>query len=245
MDGRYGVDPSRQKGQKSIVEYVQDVLDRVSSGDASLQVGHSAIEDGDFIVRNGDILVSESDDSVVLRVIHGTVPEVRMYPLGGTDTHHCTIFGADFNLGTGLGPDQSIQMGIEKIDTTQDGGKVLLTKNNAIISHQPAGGLESFFWLNSPTGTQEVLYRGRWSNQFQYDNNMGIYPGVINVGGGFTSWTHSYFTSFATTIAPVVGLVNTAGTVTWNITAMTTSAFTVSWTGTAAKTLNFWNFRVA
>ena len=167
-----------------------------------------------------------------------------MFPLGDTDTHRIAFFGADFNSGVGV-PDQSIQVCIETVGEVQDGGKLLLTRNNAILSHQPAAGNESYFWLNAPTsGLQEVVYRGRWPNQYQFDNQMGIYTGVINVAGGFSSWTHSYFTSFATTTAPVVGLVNNP-VVTWTIQGFSTSAFTVAWSGTASKIITFWNFRVA
>jgi len=242
---RYGVDPGRLKGQKSIIEFFQDAFRRIESGESSLQIGHTAVEDGDLTIRNGDLLVSESDNSVVLRLMHGSVPELRMFPLGETDSHRIALFGADFNLDQGAGPDQSVQLCVETVDAIQDGGKVLLTRNNAIFSHQPAAGDESFLWLNAPaSSTQEAVYRGKWTNQWQFDNQMGIYPGVIVVGSGFTSWTHSYFTSFATTVGPVVGLVNSAA-ISWCIQGFSTAAFTVIWSGTAAKTIAFWNFRIA
>lgn len=244
MADRYDVDPSRLKGQKSLIEYVKDVTNRVTEGSASLQVGHTSIEDGDFVVRNGDIIVSETDGVVVMRIIHGAIPEIQMFPLGGTDTHRVVIFGADFNSGVGT-PNQTIQIGVETIDGFQDGGKLLLTKTEAIFSHQPDIGNESFLWFNAPVPTlnQEAVYCGRWPNQYQFNNQMGIYTGVINAGAGFSSWTHTYLTSFATTAAPVVGLVNNP-VVTWTILSFTTSAFTVGWSGTAAKTITFWNFRI-
>ena len=245
MSSRYDRNPLRLKGQKDIVEYVRELLTRVEAGESSLQIGHTAIEDGDLIVRNGDIVVSESDGEVVLRILHGGTPEIRMYPLGDTDTHRVALFAYDFNAGGS--PDQAVQLCVETSPgAAQDGGKLLMSRQYAILSHQPNGGAESYLWLNANSaGTQEAVYRGKWTNSLQFDNNMGLYMGVINTGGGFTSWTHTYFTSFATTIAPVVGLVNTGGAITWTITAMTTSAFTVSWTGTATKIINFWNFRVA
>lgn len=242
MSSRYDRNPLRLGGQKDITEFVQGLLERMKAQESSLQIGHTAIEDGNLVIRNGDIIVSESDDSVVIRVVHGGIPEIRFYPLGDTDTHRIAMFGYDFN--SGGAPDQAFQLCVETNNLVQDGGKLLMSRQYAILSHQPDGGLESFLWLNA-FSPQEALYRGRWTNQVQHDNNMGIYTGVISVGGGFSSWTHTYFTSFATTIAPVVGLVNSGSTVTWTITGMTTSAFTVGWSGTAAKTINFWNFRVA
>lgn len=244
MNGRYDVDPTRLQGKKSIIEFMQEVLKKVGSDDASLQIGHTSIEDGDLIIRNGDIIVSETDGEVVLQIMHGITPEIRFFPLGVNDTHRVALFAYDFGGGAAA-PDQAVQLCVETVGSVQDGGKLLLSRNYAILSHQPNGGSESYLWLNGNlTGSQEALFRGKWSNQAQFDSNMGLYMGVINAGGGFSSWTHTYFTSFATTIAPVVGLVNNP-VVTWTILGFSTSSFTVGWTGTASKTITFWNFRVA
>lgn len=242
---KYDVDPSRLKGQKNIIDYILSIMDRLEKGEKGLRIGFTAIEDGNLTVRNGDIIVSETDDSIVLKILHGAVPEIRFWPLGDTDTHQATLFAYDYN-GDVTNPDQAIQLDVELVDNTVDGGKVLLTRNYAILSHQPDGFEESYIWLNAQgsSNRQVFLFRGKWSNQQQVDSNMGLYMGSIGVSAGFSSWTHTYSVAFASTMCPVVGLVNTAGTVTWNITAMSTSAFTVTWTGTLAKTLNFWNFRI-
>ena len=237
------MEPSRLKGQKDIVEYVKQVIEELSSRSSSLQIGHTSIEDGNFIIRNGDIIVSESDDTIVLRILHGQTPEIRMWPLGETDTHRAALFSHDFSIDGP--PDQAVLLSIETTGATQDGGKLLLTRGYTVLSHQPNGGSESYFWLNADGVLPQIgLYQGKWPDRAQYNTDQGLYPGVFNVTAGFGSLTHTYNASFASTVAPVIGLVNTGGTVSWNITAMSTSAFTVTWTGTAAKTINIWNFRI-
>ncbi len=240
---KYGVDPKFLQGQRDIVSHVIALGDRIASQEQALKAGHTAIEDGDFIVRNGNILVSESDDTVVLRIKHGEVPEINMWPLGDTDTHQVTMLGYDDALGS-----QAI---VTLVETTPglvpDGGKVLLAREYALFSHQPNGGNESFIWLNSQQGiTEEIaLYRGRWSDQSQYDSNMGLYMGAFTASSGVSTWTHTYFTPFSTTIAPLFTVGISGGTVTWGIDSYSTSSFVIRFGATGSnKFVTFWNFRL-
>lgn len=245
MTNRYGIDAGRLKGQKDIVEYIRDLRGRMADKETSLQIGNTAIEDGSLTVRNGDIIVSESDGHVVLRVLHGEIPEIRFFPIGeSSDTHRGAIFSYDAS-GNPLDPNQVLALDIEELDSDVDGGKIELTKKDAFIGHVPNGLGQTWIWFN-PFGdtTQLMAFNGRLSNQFQYSNEDAIYTGSEAVSAGFSSYTHTYFTSFATTVAPVVGLVNTGGAISWVISAMSTSSFTVAWSGTTAKTVNWWNFRL-
>lgn len=248
LPNKYQVDPSWLKGQQDIVGYVRDVISRLSASDTSLRIGHTAIEDGDLTIRNGDILVSETDGTVVMRIKHGAVPEIRFFPLGETDDYQATLFAYDDNFDP-LDPNQALFLGIEKVaGPAVDGGKVLLSKDYAVLSWQPDDGgvLESYIWVNahSQYGNPQVfVFRGKWPDQFMFDGDQGIYPGTIGISAGFTSWTHTYAATFNGTICPLVTLINST-VVSWMVTATSTSSFTTSWSGTAAKTLNFWNFRI-
>src|SRR5688500_7378441 len=245
-EGRYGVDPTRLKGQKSIVDHMVELRKRVAVGETGLRIGHTAIEGGDLTVRNGDNIVSETDGTVVLRLFGGGIPEIRFYPLGETDTHQASLLSFDFD--TGSGADQAVQLCIEETGSLdQDGGKVLLTRTFAVLSHQPEVGEETYIWLNADPGVEEiVLIKGRWSDQYQYDVRQALYTGSFSFGSGFSNWTHTYLAPFATTICPIVGFMNSVDTaVAWSITAQSTSSFKVRWaTGTDGKTINFWNFRI-
>ncbi len=243
MTSRYGVDPKYLQGQKDIVSYVRDISDRVSSQEQALKSGHTAIEDGDFVVRNGNILVSESDDSVVLRIKHGEVPEINMWPLGDIDTHQVTLLGYDDANGG-----QALALLVEtNPGLSPDGGKLLLSKEYSVFSHQPNIGNESYIWLNSLWGiTEEVaLYRGRWSDQIQADSNMGLYMGAFTATSGVSTWTHTYFTPFSTTIAPLFTVGVNGTTIQWGIDNYSTSSFVIRFSSTSNnKFVTFWNFRL-
>lgn len=240
---RYKSDPRRIQGKLDIYEYIEGQERRLRTGETAFRVGHTSIEDGDFIVRNGDIIVSESDDSIVMRLFHGESPAIGWYPLGIDSTHIVSMFA--FDVGDITLPETAFQNEItETTAFNTDGGKQLMWPGGHIVSHTPDGGAESYMWFNI-LGNATIGINGIWPNNFQYSTEAAIYAGTIDVPSGFGSWTNTYLSPFASTMAPVVGLLNTAGALTWNLTAVSTSAFTVSWSGTLDKTLYFWNFRVA
>jgi hypothetical protein len=241
---RYASRPERLAGKPDIQEYVLELFRRIGAGETSLQIGHTAIEDGDLIVRNGDIVVSESDDSIVLKILHGFTPEIRFWPLGVNDTHRVAIFA--FDAGSAENPDQALEIVVEETDATADGGKLLLFRGGAVLSHMPdgVGGEESYLWLNA-YGDQIADYRGRWTNQQQSDNNQGLYMGGFTASAGVSTWTHSYFSTFATGIFPVCTVGRSGSTLEWVLDGFNTSSFTLRFsTTTGDKAVTFWNFRV-
>lgn len=231
MSGRYDVDPGQTKGQKGFLYQFAELEDIADGHKKSLKIGHTSIEEGDLILKNGNILV------------YGSLPSITFFPLAGSSTRIIELFGSNDDAFL----KQTLTLLVQTLGGVADGGKIILAEESAILSHHPlaSGGNESYLWFNiDPTVDEIMSMQGKWPNQFQYSTLQAIYPGVINVGAGFTSYTHTYFSAFATTMAPVVCLNNSGGTVSWNLTAQSTSSFTVAWAGTAAKTLNFWAFRV-
>lgn len=242
MTSRYSVDPARLKGQKDIVEHIIEVVGRVSEGETGLRAGHTAIEDGSLTIRNGDLIVSETEGDVVLRILHGGIPEIRMWPLGDTDTHRIALFGYDDVNGG-----QAVALTIETSPgAAQDGGKLLLTKNYSVLSYQPATGEETYLWLNGDPVTPEIaIFRGKWADQTQYNAHQGIYVGSFVASSGFSTWTHTYFTPFATSMIPVCTVLHAGSTIQWVLESFSTSAFTVRFSSTTNdKTINFWAFRI-
>lgn len=243
MNERYQIDPTRLRGQADIIEYIKDINERVRTGETGLRIGHTSIEDGDLIVLNGDIRVKESDGTTVLRLVHGGVPEIRMFPLGDTDTHMVTFFGFDFDLGSG--PDQGVQLDIEKSDFVIDGGKVLLTKSYAILSHQPDGAQETYMWLNIDPDVDEIIsFRGKMRNSWMYDTRQMFYCGRFNFTSGFSTWTHTYSFPWNDDILPVVNVTLNGATLEWNLDGFSTSSFTVRSNNTVNnKVVTFLNIR--
>lgn len=241
---RYIADPQALEGKRDIVTHVVELMNRVSSKDRSLQIGHTAIEDGDLTVRNGDIIVSESDDTVVMRIRHGSIPEIRMYPLGENTTHRVVVSGLDFTSPNG--PDVALRLHVAMTIGDTDGGQLEIWRNSAVLSHSPNGGEETQVWLNSDQSmTEGIFIRGRFRNSWQYDNHQAIYAGFFNVPSGNTTWFHTYSIPFASNIVPVCTVHELGGgTIEWVISQNSTSQFTVRFSGTAAgKVVHFWCFR--
>jgi hypothetical protein len=244
---RYRSDPSRIKGKKDISEIIIDINNRLKAGETSLRIGNTAIEDGNLVVRNGDIVVSLSDDTEVLRIVHGDTPEIRYFATG---------VDATFDLGPGFGEVETTVMHVGVYDAAVpgdhviDGGHLQLRLDDAILSYEPDNGDNAVsMWLNPYSRIdpfkEVILFRGKWDNQFEYAATNALAVGSVDIGAGFGSYTWTYQQTFATRTCPVVALVNTAGLITsWNVTAMSTTSFTVSWSGALAKILNWWNFRV-
>lgn len=239
---RYGSNPNRTSGKKDIVEYVGEIMNRLDASETVKRIGTTAIEDGNLVVRNGDIIVSETAGNVVFKLLHGATPEMRFFPIGVGDTHRISIFAQNDGF---FG--EVLFMNVEtNPGAVVDGGKLIISDQMTILSFQPlaSGGNESYIWLNNP-GTPEVIdIQCKWPNQMQSSSLQGVYPGQASLGAGFSSYTHTYFTSFASTAVPIVTLFNSGGTVSWNLTAQSTSSFTVTWSGTTAKVINWWVFRV-
>lgn len=246
MGNRYLVRPEHLEGKADVVTYITDLFKRVGEGETALRIGHTAIEDGNLTVRNGDIIVSESDDTIVLRIMHGAMPEIQFFPLGENDTHKGSVFGLDFNNDLNA-PNQAIQMYVAQIDGDPDGGKVLLMRDGAVLSHQPDGGQESYIWMNSLAGiTEEVIaVRGRWPDQLTVDSHGALLVGAFTATAGFSTWTYTYFTPFATAMIPLVNVGVNGGTLTWGLDSYSASNFVIRFGVTGNnKMVTFWNFRI-
>lgn len=242
-ESRYDTNPIRLKGKKDLVEYVADLMGRMSTGESAQRIGATSIEDGNLTVRNGDIIVSETAGNVVFRLLHGSTPEMRFFPIGSSDTHRISFFAKnDDFFGETLFASVETNPG-----AVVDGGKLILSTSMTILSYQPlaSGGNEAFLWFASDPGNPEAIdIQGKWFNAQQGSALQGIYAGQDTLGGGFGSYTHTYFITFATTPVPIVTLFNSGGTVSWVLTAQSTSSYTVTWSGTTGKTINWWVFRI-
>lgn len=243
MASRYDVDPRRLQGKPDILEFIAGAYKRIEAGETVQRAGFTAIEDGDFVVRNGDIIVSETEGNVVFRLLHGTTPEMRFFPIGIADTHRISFFAKNDDF---FG--ETLFISVEtNPGAVVDGGKVILSNTMTILSYQPlaSGGNEAYLWFAAdPSNPEAISVQGKWFNALQGSSLDGIYTGQDSLGAGFSSYTHTYFVAFATTPVPIVTLFNSGGVVSWILTAQSTSSYTVSWSGTTAKTINWWVFRI-
>lgn len=238
---KYDINPNRLRGQKDIVAHVIELSDHIAQQGTAPRAGFTAIEDGNFVVRNGDIIVSESDDTVVMRILHGDIPEIRMFPLGANDTHVASLFAYDSNSNPD-DPEQTVQLYIAReSDFEPDGGKIQLQKEIAVLSLQRVGEDEIFIQLDDAG----YYFQGFWLNSTQATSLDGIYTGAFTATSGFTTWTHTYFTPYASNIIPVFTSGVNGTTIQWGIENYSASSFIARFsTTTGNKFMTFWNPRL-
>lgn len=253
---RYRADPRRPQAKVSLTDIVEDMYRRLRSGETAPRIGNTSIDDGNLTVRNGDIIVSLTDGTEVLRIVHGDVPEIRYFATGVDSDRMGAVWGEDvsYDLGSGFGIVDTTVMRIGVYDSTipedhvNDGGEFEATLTDASIRYEPNNGDNTLRFTLNQYGRidpfKDVLYfQGKWDINFDFGADGAISTGSIDVSAGFGSFTWFYTQTFASKIAPIVGLVNAGGALTWVITEMPNDKFSVDWSDLTAKTINFWNPR--
>lgn len=228
------------RSRRDLLEIIAELQVRVDKLETTRRLGSAAVESGELVLNGGDLVVKNDAGEVVLRILHGNTPEVRMTPTGGPTDYRATSFSWEHEaLGT------IWQAGIQKPDGSQDGGKLLLMQTGSYLSFQPASGDEVYLGLGTISGNDDSVYlRGRFVNGYINDGKEALVAGSVSIGAGVSSYSHTYSPTFATAPVVVYGLLNSAGAVTHSLTASSTSGFTVAWSGTLAKTLFWAAFRV-
>lgn len=243
MSGRYGVYPGRLKGQPDIVEYIKDINGRLKTGEVGLRIGNTAIDSGNLTVKGGTIRIENSEGEKSIAIAPGDTPIIAFYPGGESDPATAVMFSfvtpedlAVVELSSGRNDGGFF---------VQDGGKVLLWDDSAILSHQPDGGEESLIWLNvDPNLSEAIFVRGRFGDSAQYDSRQAFYTGRLEASSGFSTWTHTYPTTWDDQILPIITVHLNGSTVQWGLDDYTVSGFTVRFSSTASiKVVNFFNVR--
>jgi hypothetical protein len=255
--GRYRADPRRKEGKVSLTDILLDMQRRLRAGEVAPRIGNTSIDDGNLTVRNGDIIVSLTDGTEVLRIVHGDVPEIRYFATGVDTDRFGAVWGEDrtFDLGPSFGTVDTTVMNMGVYDASvpedhvRDGGEVRLYFDGAQLVYEPNNGDNDLqFTLNQYGRTppfQDVIYmQGKWDINFDFGSEGAISTGSIPVSAGFGSFTWFYTQTFASTIAPVIGLVAATANFDWCVSEMPTDKFSVDWSDTTAKTINYWNPRL-
>ena len=253
MSGRYDLDPGQTKGHKGFLNQFTELEDIVTGHKKTLRTSHKSVEEGELRIRNGNFYIMGDDDDIDISMIPGAIPTMTMYAKGlANETHSVIYYSTDFSSAPEL-TDQAGSIYISRIsDNAVDGGRFILARSLAFLgwgpqSGSPYGTGDQFIWIarQATSITDRVIsFQGKWANYGQYSNSDALEMGTVNVGAGGTGTTVSYAATYISTVVPVVTLLNSGGAISWCLTAQTTSGFTIAWSGTAAKTINFWIFRV-
>jgi len=224
---------------KDVMDYIGELEMRIRALETSHQIGNTSVDNGEFTVRNGDIVVRTDDDEEVTRIKHGDIPEIVMTPISttGEDLEMKVFAWEDGDSGGAL------QLCVERPGTGQDGGKLLLMRDAAFLSHQPDGRLEGY--LSIGYFQDELIYmQGAFGQDLGYSDTAFV-CGRNVVAAGFGSFAYTYPAPLSNGVmVPVVQMTNTAGAIAGCLIAQSNSGWTYSWTGTLAKTINYWCFRV-
>jgi hypothetical protein len=234
-----------QRTRRDLVQYVAELEDRITRLETSRRLGNASIDSGELVVSGGDVVVKDSTGKTVLTIKHGSSPQIWMTPTSSSlDDYLLAFLGWESST-----QGAALQLDVNRIEDdgsyTRNGGKLLLMRDAAYLSHQPADGSpEAFF--GAGVGGNGLLYaKGKWyTNNNIGDGDAAIICSSVVVGAGVSTFSHTYATPSNGTMIPVVQMLNSAGALGGCLTAQSNSGFTFAWTGTLAKVINFWAFRM-
>jgi hypothetical protein len=224
---------------QDLFDIIKGLQDRIATLERSPRLGQASIDSGELTITNGNIVVRDSAGTAILSIIGGDVPQIQMQPNGGTD--YKVIQSGWESSSQGAAFQVSIA---ELVGDVQDGGKLLLMRDAAYLSHQPDGAAESFYGAGV-YGAENLFMKGVFGNNLMDGDGLAaIVCGYVNVTAGVSSYSHTYPITSQPDMIPVVCMTNSAGALAGCLTTYSNSGFTYAWTGTLAKTITFWAFRI-
>jgi hypothetical protein len=208
---------------------------RLEALETGRRLGNTSLDGGELSIKGGDIVVRNDNNEEVLRIKHGSQPQIDMIPDYGLDGYIARLAAWEAEYGTAL------ELGIRKTDGTQDGGKLLLMNFGTYLTKTPAdGSAETYFALGIfPGWANHFYFRGRWMVGEQRTSEDGIVFGVETVGAGFGAASFNFTHAFDTTPFLQYSIFSAVGPVSHNITVLSNTGFTIGWSGTTAKTI-YW-----
>jgi hypothetical protein len=227
-----------QRDVPSLFDIITRLQERVAVLEKAPRLGSTSIDSGELTLNGGNIVVRDEFGVPILSIIGGDSPMIVMQPNGGTDFKLVQLGWESPTQGA------AFQIDVQRlVDSVRDGGKLLLMRDAAYLSHQPDAASEAF-WAAGAIGDGFLSMKGRFGDGFVPDSETAVVCGQVAIGAGVSTFTYTYSTPLATAPGVVYGLLNSAGAVTHSLTASSATSFTVAWSGTLAKTLYFWAFRL-
>lgn len=240
--GRYRVEPL------SLLDKIQELKRRIALLERSPKIGNTSIDGGSLRIKIDDGLkVADEDGNIIIETAGSPQrPRFRIYTAEDTND---TQFEAGGSI-TDFGPLESgTQIFVNySLNTIPDFGFVSSWETGTAIGKAVAESSTSYFEARNLSGfgfpSDHLRMFGRFADRNPQTAGDTLYTGT-DTTGAVSSITVNYPFTFNSTIAPVVGVLNSGGAISFVLTAQSTSSFTLAWTGGAvAKTLNFWNVRI-
>lgn len=135
------------------------------------------------------------------------------------------------------------EMGVRRVSGgDQDGGKLLLSYDYAVLSYQPFGIEETMIGL-SFIGNQVINMRGKFNGYVSADPTDAIFAFSDPVSTGFSGASYAYGPTMVSSMGPVVSISGTSANFYWCVTTSTLTGFSVGWSDALAHTVRAWCFR--
>ena len=225
----------QHRSKPDLLTQLAELTRRITALENARRLGNASVDGGELTVRNGDIVVRSSGGADVLRIVHGTVPQIVMTPDSGLDSYKVAMYAWE-----SVDQGAALTLAVQENDGDQDGGKLLLMRDSVFLSRQPSSGEESYLSLGYYLDVPEAFYlRGKWNVGVQSSSQDAIVMGQEDVAAGFGAATVNFPIAFATTPFFMYSIFSAVGPVSHNITALSASSFTIGWSGTTAKTI-YW-----
>jgi len=218
-----------------LIEQIKRLEKRIAVLETSKRIGSSSVDSGSLIINDGDLIIKDASGSERIRLTRGVNPSVYQRAANATDEARAraVAFEQDGKL-------QYQLYVVRDSDGAGDGGKLLLTREYAYLSHQPASGEETFIGLSAYAAyDNHFLFRGKWISDNQFADWNAVFMGTAKVESGFSGYAHTYDYPYPTTPLVLYSVTGNPATFTHSITATSTTGFTVTWSGTAAHDVNY------
>ncbi len=220
---------------------IADIDRRLTIQEQAKRLGNASIDGGRLTLRGGDLAVVDDDGNLTLLLSHGETPAITYFP-GQVDGGYSAAqfaWESDVNGAT-------FETHLEDASGNLDGGKLLLNKQTAYLSHQPHVGNECYVAVGQQGGyTEHFRFKGRWVANDGFGADDGIVTGWNNIASGFGAITITFPNAFDTTPLVLFSIQNAGTAVASDLSTLGPTGFTVTWaTGTTAKTLSWVAFRL-
>jgi hypothetical protein len=223
-----------------LIRMIADINRRLTIQEQARRLGNASIDGGALYLRNGDIQVVDADGNPTLVISHGATPAITFIPGQIEGGYSAAQFAWESDT---LGA--TFETHMEDGSGNIDGGKLLLNKSTAYLSHQPHVGNECYVAVGqNGIYPEHFRLRGRWVYNDGFDSQDAVVAGFDNVAAGFGASSYAFPYTFDQIPIVVYSIQNAGTAVAHDLSAVSTTGFTIAWaSGTTAKVIGWMAFR--
>jgi hypothetical protein len=217
-----------------LIQLIADLNKRVGTLESANSLGNASIDGGELTVRGGDIVVRNSNDEEVLRIAHGTKPKIVMHPDAGLDDFYSMLFSWE-----SVSQGAAIQASIYNSSDDQDGGKLLLMRNAAYLSHQPDSAEETYIALSEHDAfNNHISFKGLFL-QSRIHGDEPWEMGYDSIGAGFGAISYAFAYPYDQVPQIIYSISGATANFNHCVVSPSTTGFTIGWSDALAHTVSW------